>query len=301
MVLITEEMIKQFENMVEKINEQLKKTFENIHQGYQTENLVRFLKAQDGNVSNAYEMLIDCLSWRIENKIDDILANPNIPVEFYRLICNSQLVGMSGYSNDSYPVFTIGPGLNTLDKTSIDYYVQSHIQINEYQDRVILPRATKRLGRYRGTCIVIFDMTGLRLFAIYQIIKNLLIKNPKDLAFLEKEGGLASLVIIGIGGCGVVYKATLPRSNGLEIGIKKIPLPLNVEEPSQEESRLMNKRMRQIGSEIRTTSLIRHRNLLPLFAHMPRPDYHYLVYEYMKNGSPQDVLQQVSQERRELD
>lgn len=89
MVLITEEMIKQFENMLEKINEQLKKTFENIHQVYPTENLVRFLKARDGNVSNAYEMLIDCLNWRIENRIDDILAKPIIPVEFYRLIRDS--------------------------------------------------------------------------------------------------------------------------------------------------------------------------------------------------------------------
>lgn len=79
---------------------------------------------------------------------------------------------MFEYSKDGYPVFTVGAGLNTLDKTSIDYYVQSHIQINECRDRVILPRATKRLGWYIGTCIVIFDMAGLRLSAIYQIIKK---------------------------------------------------------------------------------------------------------------------------------
>lgn len=165
-------MIKQFESMVEKFNENLKKTFENIHQGYPTENLVRFLKARDGNVSKAYEMLIDCLNWRIENKIDDILAKPIIPVEFYRLIRDSQLVGMSGYSKDGYPVFAVGAGFSTSDKTSMDYYVLSHIQINEYRDRVILPCAMKRLGRYVGTCIVIFDMTGLKLSSIYQIIKK---------------------------------------------------------------------------------------------------------------------------------
>ncbi|RCV10003.1 hypothetical protein SETIT_2G076800v2 [Setaria italica] len=35
---------------------------------------------------------------------------------------------------------------------------------------------------------------------------------------------------------------------------------------------------------------IRHRNLLPLAAHVPRPDCHYLVYEYMKNGSLHHAL-----------
>ncbi|CAI9782435.1 unnamed protein product [Fraxinus pennsylvanica] len=158
-----------------------------------------------------------------------------------------------------------------------------------------------------GGCVVGFFISRL-LKCIRFLIKeeknessaifSLLIKNPKDLAFLEKEGGLASLKIIGRGGCGVVYKATLPGSNGMEIAIKKITLPLEI---SQEDSKLMNKRTRQMRSEIRTVGLIRHRNLVPLLAHVPRPDCHYLVYEYMKNGSLQDVLQQVSQGRRELD
>ncbi|KAG8378703.1 hypothetical protein BUALT_Bualt07G0012800 [Buddleja alternifolia] len=46
---------------------------------------------------------------------------------------------------------------------------------------------------------------------------------------------------------------------------------------------------------------IRHMNLLPLLAHLPRPDCHYLVYEYMKNGNLQDYLQQVTEGKRELD
>lgn len=59
--------------------------------------------------------------------------------------------------------------------------------------------------------------------------------------------------------------------------------------------------MRQIRSEIQTVGQIRHRNLLSLLAHVPRPDCHYLVYEFMKNGSLQDILTQVSQGTRELD
>ncbi|ESR56047.1 hypothetical protein CICLE_v10021254mg [Citrus x clementina] len=56
-----------------------------------------------------------------------------------------------------------------------------------------------------------------------------------------------------------------------------------------------------IRSEIITASQTRHRNILPLLAHMVRPNCHLLVYEFMKNGSLQDILYDVSQGRRELD
>lgn len=86
-------------------------SFQNIHQGYPNETLIRFLKARDGNVSKAHKMvqnlfwleiwkkkkkkpiaidvylcifivsgsvqlsqLLDCLNWRIQNEIDNILA-----------------------------------------------------------------------------------------------------------------------------------------------------------------------------------------------------------------------------------
>ncbi|CAK9137520.1 unnamed protein product [Ilex paraguariensis] len=122
-----------------------------------------------------------------------------------------------------------------------------------------------------------------------------LIKKPEDLAFLEKEDGLSSLEIIGRGGSGEVYRAELPGSNGKMIAIKKIIQPtMDATELTEEDSKLLNKKMRQIKSEIQTVGQIRHRNLLPLLAHVPRPECHYLVYEYMKNGSLQDLLQQVS-------
>ncbi|PQQ21777.1 leucine-rich repeat receptor-like serine/threonine/tyrosine-protein kinase SOBIR1 [Prunus yedoensis var. nudiflora] len=130
-----------------------------------------------------------------------------------------------------------------------------------------------------------------------------LIKRKEDLAFLEKEDGLASLELIGRGGCGEVYKAELPGSNGRMIAIKKIiQPPKDAEElTADEDSKLMNKKMRQIRSEINTVGQIRHRNLLPLLAHVSRPDCHYLIYEFMKNGSLQDMLNQVSEGTRELD
>ncbi|KAM6570161.1 hypothetical protein CsatB_018146 [Cannabis sativa] len=129
-----------------------------------------------------------------------------------------------------------------------------------------------------------------------------LIKKKEDLAFLEKDDGLASMEKIGQGGCGEVYKAELPGSDGKMIAIKKIVQPpKEAAELTEEDSKLLNKKMRQIRSEITTVGQIRHRNLLPLLAHVSRPDCHYLVYEFMKNGSLQDTLTAVAEGKKELD
>ncbi|KAL0417263.1 UNVERIFIED_CONTAM: Leucine-rich repeat receptor-like serine/threonine/tyrosine-protein kinase SOBIR1 [Sesamum latifolium] len=63
-----------------------------------------------------------------------------------------------------------------------------------------------------------------------------LIKRPEDLAFLENEDGLASLDVIGRGGCGEVFKAVLPGSNGKEIAIKKIIQPPEMQMSSQKKT-----------------------------------------------------------------
>ncbi|KAG7568705.1 Protein kinase-like domain superfamily [Arabidopsis thaliana x Arabidopsis arenosa] len=128
-----------------------------------------------------------------------------------------------------------------------------------------------------------------------------LIKKAEDLAFLENEEALASLEIIGRGGCGEVFKAELPGSNGKIIAVKKvIQPPKDADELTDEDSKFMNKKMRQIRSEISTVGQIRHRNLLPLLAHVSRPECHYLVYEYMEKGSLQDILTDVQAGNQEL-
>ncbi|KAJ0536585.1 putative transferase, protein kinase RLK-Pelle-LRR-XI-2 family [Helianthus annuus] len=124
----------------------------------------------------------------------------------------------------------------------------------------------------------------------------------EELAFLEDDDAVASLQIIGKGGCGEVYKTELPSSKVKTIAIKKIVQPpKDAAELTEEDTKLLNKKMRQIKSEIQTVGQIRHRNLVPLLAHVSRPNCHYLVYEFMKNGSLQDILQQVKDGNRELD
>ncbi|XP_004295191.1 PREDICTED: SEC14 cytosolic factor-like [Fragaria vesca subsp. vesca] len=180
------EAIKQFQLLMEEVDEPLKNTFENVHQGYPDETFVRFLKARDWNVGKAHKMLVDCLQWRIDSEIDNILAKPIIPTDLYRAVRDSQLLGLSGYSKEGLPVIAVGVGLSTYDKASVNYYVQSHIQMNEYRDRVVLPSATKKYGKYIGTCVKVLDMTGLRLSALNHIKLLTVTSTIDDLNYPEK-------------------------------------------------------------------------------------------------------------------
>ncbi|XP_064992037.1 SEC14 cytosolic factor-like [Musa acuminata AAA Group] len=186
MGIASQDAIKQFSALVAEVDESLKAAFQNIHQGYPTETLVRFLKAREWSIPNAHKMLLDCLNWRIQNCIDEILAKPIIPADLYRGIRDSQLVGLSGYTKDGHPVFAIGVGLSTYDKASVNYYVQSHIQMNEYRDHVILPASTKKCGRHVATCVKVLDMTGLKLSALCQIKLLTIISTIDDLNYPEK-------------------------------------------------------------------------------------------------------------------
>lgn len=186
MVTVSHEAVTQFQALMDQVDEPLKITFQNIHRGYPTETLVRFLKARDGNVSKAHKMLMDCLHWRLQNEIDKILSKPIVPAELYRAVRDSHLIGMSGYSKEGLPVFAVGAGLSTFDKASVHYYVQSHIQINEYRDRVILPSASAKHGRPITTCVKVLDMTGLKLSALSQIKLLTIISTVDDLNYPEK-------------------------------------------------------------------------------------------------------------------
>lgn len=177
--------IKQLQSLVENVDEQQKISFQNMHQGYPTETLGRFLKARDWNVAKAHKMLIDCLHWRVENEIDKVLTKP-IQADLYEAVRDSQLIGMSGYSKEGIPVIAVGCGLSTYDKASDKYYIQSHIQINEYRDRVILPTATKKHGHYIGTCVKVLDMTGLKFSALNQLRLLTAISTIDDLNYPEK-------------------------------------------------------------------------------------------------------------------
>ncbi|KAM2978155.1 hypothetical protein FF2_015013 [Malus domestica] len=100
-------------------------------------------------------------------------------------------------------------------------------------------------------------------------------KNNKKLLLavvkgVGKDGGPA---IFGWRGGGDVYKAKFPGSNSKIIAIKKIVQP--------------HKDIDELIAEEET--------------HMSQPNCHYLVYEFMKNRSLKDMLNQVANETRQLD
>ncbi|KAJ0101665.1 hypothetical protein Patl1_03886 [Pistacia atlantica] len=119
-----------------------------MHQGKQTETLVRFLKARDWNVSKAHKM------------------RPIIPAELYRSVQGSRLIGLSGYSKEGLPVIAVGVGLSTYDKAS--------------------PAALKKYDQHMSTCLKILDMTGLKLSALNQIKLMTAISTVDDLNYPEK-------------------------------------------------------------------------------------------------------------------
>ncbi|XLS81774.1 hypothetical protein HN51_047605 [Arachis hypogaea] len=56
MGICNQDAIKQLQSMIENVNKQQKITFQNMHQGYPTETLAKFLKARDWNVAKAHKM-----------------------------------------------------------------------------------------------------------------------------------------------------------------------------------------------------------------------------------------------------
>ncbi|PWA34915.1 protein kinase-like domain, Leucine-rich repeat domain, L domain-like protein [Artemisia annua] len=137
-------------------------------------------------------------------------------------------------------------------------------------------------------------------------------KNP--FAFLDKKDAVSSLEIIGRGGGGEVYKAYM--QDGSVIAVKKIVRPMEGGRElvegytttsslndtwSLNNTRSLDTKMGQVRSEILMVGKLRHQNILPLLGHVSRPDCDYLVTEYMKNGSLQDLLQEVKAGRREFD
>lgn len=167
-------------------DKQLAVAFKNLCQGHPEETLERFLKARECHVSKAFKMVLDCLHWRINNDIDNILSKLIEPKETYDGIRDSQLIGVTGYCKQGRPVFAIGVGLSGYDKAPVDKYVQSHIQINEYRDRVLLPESSRRIGQYVGTCLKILDMSNLKISALNRLKILTIISTVDDLNYPEK-------------------------------------------------------------------------------------------------------------------
>lgn len=178
--------VKELRKFVDDLDTPLQRSFQNLHGGDPDGALERFLQARDEDVTRASKMLLDCLNWRVSNNIDGVLSSPILPKEKFDAIRRSQLIGFCGFCKQGRPVFAIGVGNSTFDQASVDNYVQSHIQINEYRDRILLPEISTKKGRPVGSCVKVLDMTGLRLSAFRNLKTSTAIATVDDLNYPEK-------------------------------------------------------------------------------------------------------------------
>lgn len=92
---------------------------------------------------------------------------------------------------------------------------------------------------------------------------------------IEATNGFCKESMIGYGGFGEVFKANLRE--GSAVAIKKL-------------IRLSCQGDREFMAEMETLGKIKHRNLVPLLGYCKIGEERLLVYEYMENGSLEDML-----------
>lgn len=99
---------------------------------------------------------------------------------------------------------------------------------------------------------------------------------------IEATNGFSAASMIGSGGFGEVFKATL--KDGSSVAIKKL-------------IHLSYQGDREFTSEMETLGKIKHRNLVPLLGYCKVGEERLLVYEYMRYGSLEDMLHGRRRER----
>ncbi|KAK8921088.1 Serine/threonine-protein kinase BRI1-like 2 [Platanthera zijinensis] len=101
------------------------------------------------------------------------------------------------------------------------------------------------------------------------------LKKLKFSQLIEATNGFSTASLIGNGGFGEVFKATL--KDGSTVAIKKL-------------IHLSYQGEREFTAEMETLGKIKHRNLVPLLGYCKIGEERLLVYEYMKFGSLEDML-----------
>jgi len=92
---------------------------------------------------------------------------------------------------------------------------------------------------------------------------------------IEATNGFSTASLIGSGGFGEVFKATL--KDGSTVAVKKL-------------IHLSYQGDREFVAEMETLGKIKHKNLVPLLGYCKIGEERLLVYEYMKFGSLEDML-----------
>ncbi|XP_022776535.1 serine/threonine-protein kinase BRI1-like 2 [Durio zibethinus] len=108
------------------------------------------------------------------------------------------------------------------------------------------------------------------------------LRKLKFSTLIEATNGFSAASLIGCGGFGEVFKATL--KDGSSVAIKKL-------------IRLSCQGDREFMAEMETLGKIKHRNLVPLLGYCMVGEERLLVYEYMEYGSLEEMLHGRAKER----
>ncbi|KAM7470434.1 hypothetical protein LguiA_008617 [Lonicera macranthoides] len=103
---------------------------------------------------------------------------------------------------------------------------------------------------------------------------------------LAATRGFGERNLVGSGGFGKVYKGVIPKT-GLEVAIKRVA------QDSQQG-------MREFVAEITSMGRLRHRNLVQLHGWCRRENELLLVYDYVPNGSLDDLLFSNPQQKKKI-
>ncbi|KAI8552271.1 hypothetical protein RHMOL_Rhmol06G0254000 [Rhododendron molle] len=111
------------------------------------------------------------------------------------------------------------------------------------------------------------------LFAIWSYDGKMVYEN-----IIEVTEDFSAKHCVGEGGCGSVYRASLP--NGQVVAVKKLHASFDGE--------LVDPK--SFTSEINALTKIRHRNIVKLYGYCSHPRHSFLVYEFLQGGSLGKVL-----------
>lgn len=112
---------------------------------------------------------------------------------------------------------------------------------------------------------IIKNSDSVMLFPVNNEFKDLTVSD-----ILSATNNFDQANIIGCGGFGLVYKATL--GNGIKLAIKKLSGDMGLME-------------REFKAEVEALSTAQHQNLVSLRAYCVHGSFRLLVYSYMENGS----------------
>lgn len=112
---------------------------------------------------------------------------------------------------------------------------------------------------------IIKNSDSVMLFPVNNEFKDLTVSD-----ILSATNNFDQANIIGCGGFGLVYKATL--GNGIKLAIKKLSGDMGLME-------------REFKAEVEALSTAQHQNLVSLRAYCVHGSFRLLVYSYMQNGS----------------